>query len=581
MTNAWNRVYGTTIAQLPTTHLYVRFAPISDEEFKLIDDAVETQLYDYPLEYEVLVMGDYYPQTGLGEEDWPYFYAVVKPGFISPISGFTILEHLVLLPDDTYVVADAHRATGNLYTIYLEQSDGTFIPYTTPSNCQPGSLNYPFCLVGETDTTVSIPLPCEPLSPIWPDCYWQMNPDVGDTGNPEDPGPSNACGCPIPSNIRNPAGCIQVRNTNNNQWEGVRQVKVIMKNKWFSENETWTNHQGCFFINKRYSGEAWTWVRFKSSQCQIRGWSNNLAKPFHALGAIKDYVGKRAGPVFNNYLIQYDIWNQQNTNSQKFWGAATVNNALYEFHDMPTTLGIAQPPHIDIWVGNTTTTGYALMKNYINLPLVAGMTHYFLLPWKNLTQIIILGTSLLPDVKIGIDFTDSRLLKRLAYHEIAHSSHFQNLNAPYWYALALAESLALGWGDQNSADAGRIAICESWSDHIQFLMEAMRFNDPFLLFVDLEQIRNFNEDHVPIGLHFDLQDFENDPLPACDWNFTEGSIRCGPINDNISGLSTAQLFNILTADVTNPLIYRNKLESTYGVNSTDLNNIFVNYLNTQ
>jgi hypothetical protein len=580
MTAAWNRIYGTSLAQLPATHLYVRFAPTNEEEFKLIDQAVPTQLYDFPLDHEVLVLGDYYEQPGLGEGDWPYFYAVVSPDFQSPVSGFSVLEHLVLLPDDTYVVADAYRSTGNSYTIYREQTDGTFLPYTTPAGCQPGSPDYPFCLTGDTVTTNPIPLPCEPGSPIWPECFWVNDTGPEGSGDPDPPSQTNACGCTLSSNSRNPGGCIQVRETEGGTWEGVRRVKVIMKNTWFTEDKTWTNHQGCFHMDKRFSGEVWTWVRFTSFQCQVRGWSNNLWKPFHALAPIKDYAGKKSGPAFNNYLIRYDLWTNHGSNAHKFWGAATVNNALHEFRDMAATLGIANPPHIDFWVGINTDFGYALMKNHMaGFVLPAVMVSWFIVPYLALP--ITVNATFLPDVHVGIDFDNTRDVKSLAYHEIAHASHFTKVGQVYWGQLALAEAMALGWGDKHSYDAGRIAVCESWADHVQFLMESMRFNLPGLLNFQLEGLRNFNEDHVPIGLHWDLQDEINDPDPACDWIATLGSTRCGPINDNTSGLTTGQLFQILTHDVTSPIGYREKIKMVYGLNQNDIDNLFESYLDTQ
>lgn len=121
---------------------------------------------------------------------------------------------------------------------------------------------------------------------------------------------------------------------------------------------------------------------------------------------------------------------------------------------------------------------------------------------------------------------------------------------------------------------------QSWAEHVQFLMESMRFNIPELL-NDLERLRNWNEDHVPIGLHWDLQDANNDPFQACDWTETPGSTRCGPINDNPSGLTTGQLFQILTHDVTSPIGYREKLKMVYGLNHDDIDNLFNSYMNTQ
>ncbi len=580
MTAAWNRIYGSMLSQLPATHHYVRFAPANEEEYLLIENAIPTQLYDYPLENEVLIMGDYYPQPGLGEEDWPYFYAVVEPGFQSPISGYTVLEELVLLPDDTYVVADAYRATGNSYTIYREQSDGSFIPYTTPSGCQPGSPDYPFCLTGDSVTTEPLDIPCEPGAPIWPQCFW--------SSNPSDPNPDplyNDCGCVVPNNKRIPAGCIQVRNTENNLWEGVRLVKVIMKNTWFTEDDTWTNHQGCFHMNKEFSGEVWSWVRYKNNRCRIRGVAANWNKLWQWKQIIKDYIGKKAGPTFNNYQIKYDVSSNHGSNYHRLWSAATINNALHEFHDMAGQLGIATPPYIDVYAGYQHDFGYALMKNWLLVP----PNILFITGWYTAPFIPILNNvyAQLPDVYIGTDQFDrprslTYQLKRLAYHEFAHASHFINVGWVFWRELVEAAGVTDdGAGNKNSFKAGRIAICESWAHHIEFLMTSMRFIEPDLLTDVLERRRNRNEDHIPIGVHWDVQDAAPELFAACDWDPTPGSIPCGAIRDHISGLTIAQLFNILTSDVTNPLVYRDRLKAVYNLNSQEVDNLFEDYLNTQ
>ncbi len=63
-----------------------------------------------------------------------------------------------------------------------------------------------------------------------------------------------------------------------------------------------------------------------------------------------------------------------------------------------------------------------------------------------------------------------------------------------------------------------------------FLLISMKLNDSFVLTIDLVRFRNFNVDHVLMGLYWDLQDGQNDSFPACDRTPVQGLFQCGPIN---------------------------------------------------
>ncbi|MBK8644447.1 MAG: hypothetical protein IPN15_20210 [Saprospiraceae bacterium] len=66
------------------------FSPVNVEEAKLLEKTGE-MFYDFPLENEMIQMGDYYPQPG---KEFPEVWAVVCPGFQSPISVTRLLHNL-------------------------------------------------------------------------------------------------------------------------------------------------------------------------------------------------------------------------------------------------------------------------------------------------------------------------------------------------------------------------------------------------------------------------------------------------------------------------------------------------------
>jgi hypothetical protein len=114
MQQAAINLYGNSTG-ISVNKLYVRFKP-ADAAQVIILDALDLDLYDYPLDYEILHEGDYYPQSGIGENDIPWYYAVVDPGFVPP-SGiqYEILEQTYIPEKDIFLEAEAFRITGNSF----------------------------------------------------------------------------------------------------------------------------------------------------------------------------------------------------------------------------------------------------------------------------------------------------------------------------------------------------------------------------------------------------------------------------------------------------------------------------------
>ncbi|WP_425420690.1 hypothetical protein [Phaeodactylibacter xiamenensis] len=136
-----------------------------------------------------------------------------------------------------------------------------------------------------------------------------------------------------------------------------------------------------------------------------------------------------------------------------------------------------------------------------------------------------------------------------------------------------------------SSDAGRIAICESWAEHLEQVYTDREFGGNTSLFPagrtrerELELTRNHRLNHVPIGLHFDLFDNQNDLNDACDRVIGSG---CGPIADNVAGFTNGELFSILDENTTDPDIYQakviNDLLPGSGNTVADVNALFNSY----
>ena len=557
MTQAWNTLYPNhAVIELNPTHLYVRFTAQNLAELDLLEETGE-ELYDYPLEYEVIQMGDYYPQTGYGSLGYiPQYYAVVPPDFLSPISGYEILGQLVIPPYFSYLTAEAFRITNNEYG-----DDGG--PQATEI-CIPGCVNYPECLIdpsigcGEMTGGGDEEPPCDQFHPDWPDC---LEIDEG----PSIPVFENFCGCQVYANQRKPGGCIKVWDVEHSMWEGVEDVKVIMKDAWFSEDETWTDEEGCWKINREYAGKASMRVKFKGSKGQVRSATTGLSALYEWTRPFKTKIGSFSGPRFNNIEVKFPLWNNQGGLSHILWGCATVNNALHDFHRHAGVEGIGVPPGgIDIWASRNGHLGYTLMNKKATIgPGLATLVlsaSYITGPFLSIG----LGVpviSHLPDAMIGIDFKNSDLLKQLSYHELAHAAHWSKSGANFWYDLVEAEIGAFfasgsPHGNPSSTNAGQIALVEGWAEHIAGTFAGHQYgipNNAFLSSTDwnkyIEEVWNEDPGHIPIGLYNDLIDPSVVGTEAVVNRSGGGSAN---IEDKVEGFTNAHIYSLLGSSNKSP-----------------------------
>ncbi len=121
---AYVSVYPTkSREEIQTSHLYVRFLPKDSDEFALLD-ASELELLDYPLDYQILVDGDYYHDPSLPDESITWQYAVVPKDYEFPDIKYEILDECHITESDLGSRADdgidweavereAYRLTGN------------------------------------------------------------------------------------------------------------------------------------------------------------------------------------------------------------------------------------------------------------------------------------------------------------------------------------------------------------------------------------------------------------------------------------------------------------------------------------
>lgn len=81
---------------LSPTHYYVRFLPEDSTEFNGLVDDESLELFDYPLDYEILHEGLYYHDNSIPEENCTWLYTVVPVNYSFSNLNYEILDNCII-----------------------------------------------------------------------------------------------------------------------------------------------------------------------------------------------------------------------------------------------------------------------------------------------------------------------------------------------------------------------------------------------------------------------------------------------------------------------------------------------------
>ena len=546
--------------KISVTDRQIKFKPKDYQEVKRLFRDPSLTLFDFPLNREVITMGDYYIDP-LTQGNIPEFYTFVQDGQALPQDiAYEVIEEYDFEIDNPLLIAESFRLTDNFEVVN---------DYIFPEDIQDeveicGKIMYP-------PDDIDCEPPCVPVLVI-DDA--QINPGGGVVykwecdcsgygGNGWNNPPVNDCGCPDDGEIGTPAGCITVQNTTTSSPEGVRRVRVILKDNIFGKvYNSWTDQNGCWqYTRKKFKGKLWMWIDFKNEysfeRCYVPGWGII----FGPVGVVVEYLkpinhslGSISGPNFSNIEVHYPHWSTPGSVEQMLWGAATINNQVQIFNELATDINHL-PPNLDIYMMPHEGRGSALMSSYGTLNALFGLS----------------ATVLAPDLMIGLNRRNRERQDLLSYHEMAHASHFTQVGPVWWEALIGAEVANSGefdlttfsfpfdpYGDGNGIFDGYIAVAESWAENTAFEFTGLPREN--LL---------FENGYIPEGLYNDLQDINT----TTDDN-TNG------IRDNVSGFTRGQLFDALTFSVTSIEDYRERLRPELPPINTEVvyNTLFVDYI---
>ena len=583
---------GLNPAKAVVNNLYVRFLPSTNQLAALdsIMDAQGLELFDTPVDYQVLYEGDYYQDPSIPDSLPTWQYAVVPPSFQFP-SG---IPHQTLasihIPADNYtaVETEAERLAAIQDSVNQTSLNGTVTP-NTDFQCAPGYEWDP--ILGH----------CVPVTP--PVCgsgyYWN-----GEQCVQEMPPPPPAADAAIPG------GYILVHDTNLGTDVGVRKARVVAR-RWFKIDRVYTDNYGHFLCNKKFKHKVRINVKFKNDDAQIRNIRG--ASFWQMLFPVKVTSGIFSGDK-SSVNFTFNQFSDYKAKGNIYWTAATVHNAVQEYRDFAATEHIGLPPQgLKIFISKNGLVGGGgstpmFAKRVINNISTAFATSYL----SPLVAAVIAVVKSQLDMVIGYKYTTgsslditqllSDRIKETTYHELTHSAHYASLGNTWYTTFVTAEeyeivaNLSSGYspyGDgTNSTFSPIIALGESWAYYMGHYLANKRygsnsstqneqgiyyyngyplsgFSSHLNLLEDFSPYRLPDPFHwIPQGLFYDMMDARN-----------EQKLTGGPVDDNVSDYYTNQkFFNAFSSSITTLGSYKTNLLNQNGNNqSPQVTSLFSQY----
>lgn len=555
---------GITNVPVTVTNLYVRFLPASVEQLAVLDSAMDSRgldLFDAPMDYDILQEGEYYQDPVIPDSMVTYQYAVVPPGFQFPAGiNYTILAQ-IHIPEDAYTaveteaerlaaIQDSLNATGKVYAVKPNSEP--------PGGCPPGYKWNP-----ATRT-------CEPESPPPP--------------QPPPPAPDASIA----------VGYITVSDINLNTIPGVRNVRIVVK-RWFKIERLSTDNIGHFQSSKHFKNKAKVVVKFTNGYCNIRGirgiriW--NLVLPVEKTMGV--YSSNK-----NNITANFDKYNtNMGAKGNLYWVAATTHNAIQEHRDYASQYGFSPAPmglniYLTNWgimdgLSSTPLFGKRFISDIPNSFVTTFLTGTIFSIVTPVTGIIAGITRARLDMAIGyhqgnINKLTSDGIKETIYHEASHGSQYTQMGSGWYLSFVNAELSEIiqhpsgkynPYGDGASIYSPIIALGEAWGYHMgQFLadkqygMSSHCAGEQFACYpnnyisglsshlVALENFDPYLTDYpfkwIPKGLFYDLMDTRNDALAIP---------RYVNIDDQVSGYTIQQIFGAYQSDINTLQQYKSRL----------------------
>jgi hypothetical protein len=384
--------------------LYIRFLPKDSADLKTLGADTTIELFDYPMDYEIVEEGFYYhdPEIPEGQPTWQYTSVPVNYQF--PEVQYEIIEECYI-PDDDEDMEETELKSSYENDFYGQLELEAFRIT--------GNLN--------TENTLK-----------------STNGIMAKKKKPE-------------GTIRVDNNAIKSGSSTKIGLEGVMKVKVRVHNfvKWDSK---YTGEDGKYKMGKYYRTNIHYAVVFQNEK-GFTVWGN------WASFACANYnMGWHSNSGYSR-----DIY----TNSDA-WLWASVNNAAYIYREkLCTKFGVSKPPtYTTIWARNKTNSkwaGSAPMLRHVAFTDAEMNSMDIPGTFSSDDNSWYFG-GFLPDVFI-YKSTDSKKLYSTVFHELSHASHFSKVGQAYWKKYIAHIVNNNGYGNGIETDAGYTGVGEMWGNY--------------------------------------------------------------------------------------------------------------------
>jgi hypothetical protein len=571
--NAWAELTGENV-ELSPTHLYVRFVPQNIEELKRLTDA-NLATYTFPLDYEIVVPGDYMQDPSLEPNGIPPLYTCIPTDVPMPDVTHEVLDQMYILDMRSVVARKAFELAGEMET-YPGPEPGEEVPqqFLTVNNGIAAHLCTYLDWRGRLSTDLV------PEYPYFP-------PADGPANNINTP-PStvtNACGCNFNSDDRKPSGCIKVEET---QWwdgtvrfEGVNDIMADFIGPHFQRLSPMTNANGCYKDDRIMRYKVWTpfgtiklpvimSAIFVSAKKTIKGLNHSNIMEYAA--PMTHCIWSVQGGGLNHVNITYlRDWNLDH-NETKYYTGATANNAIYDFDGYANQDGLMTTMNnLQVMVHKYHDAGSAPMFHKLlasgSIPAITVASFVVAtvgaLPVVGSTGIGSIMVAFPPDVTLGYKYASSMQLyttdrlKEVAYHEYAHVIHYRKAGNHLWENnINYIAHYGLGanpYGNAGDPGSTRTDLIEMWGYYLGREYTHRRYGpnrhsrSGSPVFSNSWYAENegdiFHFVHIPAGFLHDIRDNNT-------YNGAFSLWEAAGVNDAVRGFSTNTIYNQLGSGTT-------------------------------
>jgi len=377
--------------------------------------------------------------------------------------------------------------------------------------------------------------------------------------------------------------------------------------RFLKMDRVYTDDYGNFASNKHFHNKVNIIVKFKNSLLETRGLRG--ARWYQMRSPIKHGIGKYSGNLNN---LQYIFVEGSDTKKRIYrnWWAAQLMNAYVEYNETAASLGTGTLPtnlivFLTSWEAFSAAGSTPMNHHRSNAGTPPSeWIEFFLVSPGNVVRANMInglqgGLLKFMDMSLGYNVSfnwSSDQVKELMYHEMTHAAHFQKVGQEWWNNLVYSEEFTVSrysneldpYGNGFDGVASEyISLAESWAEYLgrvvanrqyglnsQAVAGASRYyyndNPVFGLTSHLNYLEDYDPNDpnnpfrwIPEGLYYDLFDLRAE-------NF--------PVVDNVSGLTNAQMFNVLQSDVTSMPQYKERLIAQNPNNQTnEVRNLFNQY----